>query len=727
MLEKIFLHILNMSFTASFVILFVLMARQLLKKSPKILSYALWGVVLFRLICPFSFESMFSFLPAKTNPISQDIIYATIPTIDTGISAINHTVNQLLPAATPAASVNPLQIWVFIGTTVWLLGIAVLLIYSIISLVKLQKRLRRAVHERDNIYLAEHLDTPFVMGIVRPKIYLPTSLTEKEKGYILLHEEMHIRRFDHVVKILSFFVVCVHWFNPLVWVAFFVSGRDMEMSCDESVIKQLGSDVKKEYSSSLLTLATGRRIIGGTPLAFGEGDTRDRIKNVLNYKKPVFWMVGVAVMAAIIIAVGLLANPVNSVRLPDADDMNFSVEMLERVVYGTFITGDKLVDFPQAKTPEIADFIKNLRIGKKEVTKSRSADRDSTNQIHLAYEGSGNDGTIYNLYFNFNADFTEVWLNNEVKPGLSYQVRKPDEVKAFFERQFGSIAKAPEIVYAEELLWKARTKYIGDNSAVGKIISLLQLPEGVTYDGFKLKTSDHPYAITINLKTDTDTLNYYSDTLHQDPFIESAIIMFSLIENAELITFVFNDDINPKSFQLANGVASAYLGEDYFARTKTLEGFNIVLQEISEKVSANTEKIRKQKNDDALSFWVKPDEPPQVIGDTAAIIWLKSFVGAQVPAESRIYDYTITKVNVIAGEPKAGTQWEDMAYQYVVQIRYDITTATEEYFAPGDGVSGKGTFQGLFRELCVKAIDGGSYQIVSVGTGGGTQEFGELP
>lgn len=308
MVDKIFLQILNMSFTASFVIIFVLIARLLLKKSPKVLSYALWGVVLFRLVFPFSFESVFSLLPVKTNPISQDIVYAPIPTIDTGISAINHAVNSSLPAAMPHASVNPLQIWVFIGTLVWLLGIAILLVYSILSLMKLQKRLKNAVHERDNIYLAEHLETSFVMGIIRPKIYLPASLTKKEKGYILLHEEMHIKRFDHIVKIFSFFVLCLHWFNPLVWAAFFISGKDMEMSCDEAVIKQLGSNVKKEYSTSLLTLATGRRIIGGTPLAFGEGDTKGRIKNVLNYKKPAFWVVALSLIIVVVLGIGLATN-----------------------------------------------------------------------------------------------------------------------------------------------------------------------------------------------------------------------------------------------------------------------------------------------------------------------------------------------------------------------------------------------------------------------------------
>ncbi|MFA5536249.1 MAG: M56 family metallopeptidase, partial [Bacillota bacterium] len=313
MAENIFLQILNLSFTASFVIIFVLLARLFLKKSPKILSYALWGVVLFRLICPLSFESMFSLLPVKPNPIPLDIVYEAFPTIDTGIPAINQTVNQSLPAATATASINPLQIWTFIGSTVWLMGIAVLLIYSIVSLAKLRRRLKNAVHDKDNIYLAKQLDTPFVMGIIRPKIYLPTSLKEEEKRYILLHEQMHIRRFDHIVKIVSFFVLCLHWFNPLVWIAFFVSGKDMEMSCDEAVIKELGSDVKKEYSSSLLTLATGRRIVGGSPLAFGEGSTKGRIKNVLNYKKPKFWVILITALICVIAVFCLVSNPESKV------------------------------------------------------------------------------------------------------------------------------------------------------------------------------------------------------------------------------------------------------------------------------------------------------------------------------------------------------------------------------------------------------------------------------
>lgn len=526
MLDKIFLQVLNMSFTAGIVILFVFVVRLLLKNAPKIFSYALWSVVLFRLICPYSFESIFSLLPTKVTPISQDIIYMTVPKIDTGISAINNAVNTSLPAATPYASVNPLQIWVFLGSTAWLLGIAILLLYSIVSLLRLHKQLRNAVHERDNIYLAEGLGTAFVMGLSRPRIYLPTTLSADEKRYILLHEQTHIKRFDHVVKILSFFVLCLHWFNPLVWLAFFLSNKDMEMSCDEAVIKKMGNDVKKEYSSSLLALATGKRIVGGIPLAFGEGDTKGRIKNVLNYKKPAFWVITVTLIAVVTMGVSLIANPVHSVRLLDAKTVNFLPENLDAAIYGTLTAGDQVMDFSVAKVPEFADFIKELRVDKTEVTLSREPERDSINQIHLVYEGFGNDGTVYNAYFNFNADFTAVWVDNDVKPSFSYQVKKPKEVKTFFERQLGSVTQIMEIGSAEEL-WKARTKYVGNNSAVGKLLGLLPLPQDLQHDHFKLLTTGDQRGIEWILY-EAENATYRTYELNK-----TALLIFALVDNLE--------------------------------------------------------------------------------------------------------------------------------------------------------------------------------------------------
>lgn len=339
MLEKLFLQILNMSFTGGIVIAFVLFFRLVLKKAPKVFSYGLWAVALFRLVFPFSFESAFSLLPTKPSPISQNIVFMQTPRIDTGILALNNAVSSILPAATPETSINPLQIWVYIGSLLWVLGMVLLFIYSIATLVKLKKRLQTATICEENIFVSNRINTAFVIGVLHPRIYLPATLSDSERSYVLLHEQTHIRRLDHVVKLLSFLVLCVHWFNPLVWAAFFLCGKDMELSCDEAVIKRLGNDVKKSYSSSLLSLATDRKIVGGTPLAFGEGNTKGRIKNVLNYKKPAFWVMVVSTIAAVSVGVGLMANPkteplgfagVNAVILEiDKDTPSMTVEGID--------------------------------------------------------------------------------------------------------------------------------------------------------------------------------------------------------------------------------------------------------------------------------------------------------------------------------------------------------------------------------------------------------------
>lgn len=307
-MDKIFLQIVNMSITSSYVILFVMIIRLFLKKFPKIFSYALWFAVLFRLISPFSFEGIISLIPSNT-VVPQNIAYMPKPEINSGIAAIDNSVNNILPAATPAASANPMQIWLAIGEAVWLLGIFLLIVYSVFTIVRFYIRLRSAVLITDNIYETDKFKTPFVFGIIRPKIYLPVNLSETERTYITLHEQTHIRRFDHVIKLISFLITCIHWFNPLAWIAFFLMGEDMELSCDESVIKKLGNDIKKEYSSSLLSLSTGRKITGFCPIAFGENNTKGRIKNVLNYKKPKFWVILIiAIVITMIIAV-LATNP----------------------------------------------------------------------------------------------------------------------------------------------------------------------------------------------------------------------------------------------------------------------------------------------------------------------------------------------------------------------------------------------------------------------------------
>lgn len=348
MLESAFIRVLNMSFTAGLVILLVLAARLLLKKAPKNFSYALWAVVLFRLVCPFSFESLFSLLPVNSQPIPQDIALMAAPIVNTGIPTLDQTIASSLPAATELASANPLQVLLFFAQILWLAGAAVLLLYSLILLFGLKKRLHTAVLWKDNIFISDEIDTAFVLGLFCPKIYLPAQLTENEREVIVLHEQFHIRRLDPAIKLLSFLALCVHWFNPLVWVAFFLSGKDREMRCDEAVISRLGSPAKKEYASSLLTLATGRRIVGGTPLAFGEGETKGRVKNVLRYKKPAVWVLVVLGVAVAALCVGLLANPRQSAVGTEVDAVIIGINTQDQtlIVRGTqenSVLGDQCI------------------------------------------------------------------------------------------------------------------------------------------------------------------------------------------------------------------------------------------------------------------------------------------------------------------------------------------------------------------------------------------------
>ncbi len=331
--------VINMSLTAVIIIVCVLLARIPLKKAPKVFSYALWAVVLFRLVCPVSFSSEFSLMgllqtPAATNGtiayIPADIVHTEYPQVDLPVPGLSEVINENLPLGEEQLAADPLEWMVAAATLLWVCGIAVMLVYSAVSLLQLRRKLVGAVSlqnsvlssstssracnglintlPHENIYLADHIATPFVIGLIHPKIYLPSTLTEQEMSYVILHEQTHIRRLDHIVKMIAFLALAVHWFNPLVWVAFLTCVKDMEMSCDEHVLKEMGDGIKAEYSASLLSLATGRRLINGSPLAFGEGNIKGRIKNVLNFRKPSAWVIVVAVALVLTLTVGFAAN-----------------------------------------------------------------------------------------------------------------------------------------------------------------------------------------------------------------------------------------------------------------------------------------------------------------------------------------------------------------------------------------------------------------------------------
>lgn len=307
-MDKLFLSVLNMSLTGAFVIAAICLARLPLKKAPKIISYALWAVAGFRLVFPFSIESIFSLIPFNSAPIPTDIAMQPVPRIDSGIPFVNNAVSGVLPAPALGDSVNPLQIWTTIGAWVWIIGVAVMLIYGIVSFVVLKRKMMEAAHIEANIYEANNTKSPFVLGVFSPKVYLPVGLSEHERGYILLHEQTHIRRRDHIVKFAAYFILCLHWFNPLAWVAFLLMGADMEMSCDERVMKELGGEISDDYSMSLVRIATGRRILSGSPLAFGEGGMKERVKRVLNFKKPSRVIIVAAIALVAVLSVGFACS-----------------------------------------------------------------------------------------------------------------------------------------------------------------------------------------------------------------------------------------------------------------------------------------------------------------------------------------------------------------------------------------------------------------------------------
>ena len=311
--------LLNMTLTGSFIILFVLLARFLLRKAPKVYSYALWAVVLFRLLCPVSFSSPVSLLGALDAPaatqshtveyISPTIVHDPYPSIDIPVVAVDETINAALPQGQEQLVADPLEAPVSLATLLWVWGMAAMGLYSILSLLFLKRRLVGAAPLGENVYLVDHIQSPFVLGLFRPKIYLPSTLSEREQGYILLHERHHIRRADHIWKLLGFLALCLHWFNPLAWVSFVLGVKDMEMSCDEAVLKTVDADIRADYSASLLSLATGRPVIAGTPLAFGEGDTKSRVKNALKWREAPVWVRALGAVACGVVIALCAANP----------------------------------------------------------------------------------------------------------------------------------------------------------------------------------------------------------------------------------------------------------------------------------------------------------------------------------------------------------------------------------------------------------------------------------
>lgn len=591
MLNTIFLSILNMSFIGCYVILFVLLARVFLKKIPKIYSYALWSVVAFRLICPFSFESFISLLPVKEAPIPYSISYEQKSEIITGMEMIDSTINQSLPGVTNfKGSVNPIQIWIYIGSILWLIGIVIMITFSVIFLLKFKRTLQNAILQTDNIYSSHKIETAFVVGIFSPKIYLPENLSKAEREYILLHEQIHIKRYDPIIKIVSFLILSLHWFNPLVWVSFFVSTKDMEMSCDEAVIKKIGNEVKKEYSTSLLSVATGKTLLRGSPLAFGEGDTKDRIINILQYRKPTFWVTMGGMLLVIALIIGLMANPKNKEDSISENDQYTSVTMQtirEEAIQRTLSLYDN--------QNVITELINLLESG--EITNRQSFDDipKVEDYISILFQ-STEEETTYFVYEEKSKYYVEKPYGDIEEINLDIVEDIVILMDSYNNRPLPLDSKS---------LYKISRNKIGRESSVESIILQLPVPSDASYQDFELLKQSQSQEIEIVYETSSVALEKYDTEEMAIPtiFLKNSLLLLALFDDVECVTSVLTDGNRKVGYVKGREWAEDIVGCDISNYAKSPEqlqeliDFPLAIKEVPEytiaKIGGNGEVIKE--------------------------------------------------------------------------------------------------------------------------------------
>lgn len=438
-MSDLFLKIVNMSISASWLVVAVLILRLVLKKAPKWVNVLLWGIVAVRLICPFSFESALSLIPsAETFP--EKIISGPSFDVQTGITPIDNRINDYLGdryfegVTVPTNNGNNVMT---ILTIVWIIGILLLATYTIISYQRLNRKVDTAVHYKDNIFQSENVSSPFVLGIINPRIYLPFSINEQDMEHVVAHEQAHIRRKDHWWKPLGFLLLTVHWFNPLMWLAYVLLCRDIELACDEKVIKGLGNEQRADYTQALVACSVNRRMIAACPLAFGEVGVKERVKSVMNYKKPAFWVIILAVIACVIVAVCFLTNPKQDrytlrivVPAGSQEEFVYTDEEVSTVRNSIKIwSGDGLGDtevllFPVNKTAETGYTATYLTHG---MPVEFDAEKDTWFKIGVNMQNSTNEDIIVYV----EVENVEVRIVDEINSVIEWfdYLETPDEMK----------------------------------------------------------------------------------------------------------------------------------------------------------------------------------------------------------------------------------------------------------------------------------------------------------
>ena len=466
-MTEIFLYIVNMSITATILAVVVLFLRLLLKKAPKWISVLLWGLVALRLICPFAVESPFSLMP-KTDWVVQeplteenfflDSVPDTIPAFDSSSFGSDVTVQYAYyPLENSNIEIHRGISISFILSCIWAAGMAALLLHTVISTIRLRKSIGAAIRIQDNVWESSAVESPFVLGMIRPRIYVPRGMSEEKLAYVIAHEQAHIRRNDHWWKPLGFLLLTIHWFNPVLWLAYILLCRDIEMACDERVIKEYDDVQRADYSEALLDCSVKRKMITACPLAFGEVSVKERIKSVLHYKKPAFWIVVLAVIACVVAAVCFLTNP------------NAGRDYICRIVDDSF---HKVAVYSTLTEPFIDDELRDellldvARDNYKSFKEPLSLEIQNT--TYMLYNGK--DTAVYTVKVNDSEDFTSICLayiqprgNKEPLGQVKIDGNENAEQLQYIESNISGEKLSYEILKQhQEEIWAYRTAAIND-------------------------------------------------------------------------------------------------------------------------------------------------------------------------------------------------------------------------------------------------------------------------
>lgn len=432
-MEAIFLKLLNMSITASWLVFAVFLLRILFRKAPKFVSMLLWALVGIRLVCPFSLKSILSVIP-NPEPVPSEILTAERPVIQSGISAVNETMNPVLSetfAPSAETGVSPLGSLAFAASVLWLCGIVVLLLYTAVSYWRIHKSVREAALYQGNIWLCDRIDTPFIFGVLRPRVFLPSDIEKADLPYVLAHEQAHLKRRDHLWKPLGFLLLTVYWFNPVLWAAYILFCKDMELACDERVLRTLGAACKKPYSNALINCSVPRKRISACPLAFGETGVKERVRSVLNYKKPAFWLAAVAVVAVAVAALVFLTNPATE-NVQTLADITQASALFDNVETLKLVEEKGETTAPASQTQTILFDLQGTKISVDPV--SGNLTQENAIKFVLQYDDAS-EQTIC-----FSNTFGEVWL----KDGIAYKVIDPDSAKRILETvRTSAVAESP--------------------------------------------------------------------------------------------------------------------------------------------------------------------------------------------------------------------------------------------------------------------------------------------